>query len=100
MAPPPTSSRRVLERSCTPSTRRASPTGSRTICSTIRTCGASDGACAYEIGEPPMSETLPGAQILCRELIAAGVDVIFGYPGGAIMPFYHALPEYAGLRHI
>jgi len=47
-----------------------------------------------------MSETLTGAQILCRELLAAGVDVIFGYPGGAIMPFYHALPEYPGLRHI
>ena len=47
-----------------------------------------------------MSEMLTGAQILCRELMAAGVDVIFGYPGGAIMPFYHALPEYPGLRHI
>src|SRR5580765_11990 len=47
-----------------------------------------------------MSETFTGAQILCRELLAAGVDVIFGYPGGAIMPFYHALPEYPGLRHI
>jgi acetolactate synthase I/II/III large subunit len=26
--------------------------------------------------------------------------VVFGYPGGAIMPFYHALPEYPDLRHI
>jgi len=49
---------------------------------------------------PPKAEILTGAQILCRELVAAGVDVIFGYPGGAIMPFYHALPEYPGLRHI
>ncbi len=49
---------------------------------------------------PPQPEILTGAQILCRELVAAGVDVIFGYPGGAIMPFYHALPEYEGLRHI
>jgi acetolactate synthase-1/2/3 large subunit len=47
-----------------------------------------------------MSEILTGAQILCRELEAAGIDVIFGYPGGAIMPFYHALPEYPGLRHV
>jgi acetolactate synthase-1/2/3 large subunit len=47
-----------------------------------------------------MTEILTGAQIMCRELTAAGIDVIFGYPGGAIMPFYHALPEYAGLRHI
>src|SRR5438093_5038518 len=29
-----------------------------------------------------------------------GVDVIFGYPGGAIMPFYHALGDHARLRHI
>jgi len=47
-----------------------------------------------------MKEVLTGAQILCRELLAAGVDVIFGYPGGAIMPFYHALPEYPQLRHV
>lgn len=47
-----------------------------------------------------MTETLSGAQMLCRLLEAEGVDVIFGYPGGAIMPFYHALPEYPGLRHI
>ncbi|HMH82621.1 MAG TPA: thiamine pyrophosphate-binding protein, partial [Gemmatimonadales bacterium] len=40
-----------------------------------------------------MSELLTGAEILCRALVDAGVDVIFGYPGGAIMPFYHALPD-------
>ncbi len=47
-----------------------------------------------------MSEMLTGAQILCRTLIDEGVDVLFGYPGGAIMPFYHALPEFAALRHV
>ena len=47
-----------------------------------------------------MSEILSGAHILCRTLVDAGVDVLFGYPGGAIMPFYHALPESPGLRHI
>jgi acetolactate synthase-1/2/3 large subunit len=42
-----------------------------------------------------------GAQILCEALVRQGVDVIFGIPGGAIMPFYHALPEFAGvLRHV
>ncbi|HEX9705341.1 MAG TPA: biosynthetic-type acetolactate synthase large subunit [Gemmatimonadales bacterium] len=48
----------------------------------------------------PMGEMLTGAQIVCRTLVDAGVDVIFGYPGGAIMPFYHALPEYPQLRHV
>jgi acetolactate synthase-1/2/3 large subunit len=47
-----------------------------------------------------MSEVLSGAQILCRTLVESGVEVLFGYPGGAIMPFYHALPEYPRLRHI
>ena len=47
-----------------------------------------------------MTELISGAHILCRTLAEAGVDVLFGYPGGAIMPFYHALPEFPGLRHI
>jgi acetolactate synthase-1/2/3 large subunit len=47
-----------------------------------------------------MTEPLSGAHILCRLLEEQGVDLIFGYPGGAIMPFYHALPESPGLRHI
>jgi acetolactate synthase I/II/III large subunit len=47
-----------------------------------------------------MTETLTGSQILCRALLEQGVDLLFGYPGGAIMPFYHALPEYPGLRHV
>ena len=42
-----------------------------------------------------------GAQIMCEALIREGVDTIFGIPGGAIMPFYFALPEYADrLRHV
>ena len=47
-----------------------------------------------------MSETLSGAEIICRTLVDSGVEVLFGYPGGAIMPFYHALPDYPRLRHI
>ncbi len=47
-----------------------------------------------------MTEMLTGAQILCRTLVEGGVDVIFGYPGGAIMPFYHALGDHPRLRHI
>jgi acetolactate synthase-1/2/3 large subunit len=42
-----------------------------------------------------------GAQIICEALIREGVDTVFGIPGGAIMPFYFALPEYDGrLRHV
>ena len=47
-----------------------------------------------------MSEVVSGAEILCRSLGDAGVEVLFGYPGGAIMPFYHALADHPQLRHI
>ncbi|MDJ0838497.1 MAG: acetolactate synthase 2 catalytic subunit [Acidobacteriota bacterium] len=40
-----------------------------------------------------------GATFLVKALEREGVDVVFGYPGGAIMPFYDALLE-AEFRHI
>ena len=39
------------------------------------------------------------AQWLVRALAAEGVDTLFGYPGGAIMPFYDALYG-SGLKHV
>jgi acetolactate synthase-1/2/3 large subunit len=44
--------------------------------------------------------TKTGAQIICESLIAEGVDVMFGFPGGYILPFYDTLPQYPQLRHI
>jgi len=41
-----------------------------------------------------------GAQILCESLIAEGVDVMFGFPGGVLLPFYDTLPQYPQIRHI
>ncbi len=41
-----------------------------------------------------------GAQILCESLLKEGVDVIFGYPGGQVLPLYHTLTQYPKLRHI
>ena len=43
---------------------------------------------------------LTGAQIVCESLIREGVDVVFGLPGGAILPLYQTMPEYPHLRHI
>ncbi len=43
---------------------------------------------------------LRGAQILCETLIKEGVEVIFGFPGGAVLPLYDTLPQYPQLRHI
>jgi acetolactate synthase-1/2/3 large subunit len=41
-----------------------------------------------------------GAQIICESLIAEGVDVMFGFPGGALLPFYDTIPQYPQIRHI
>ena len=43
---------------------------------------------------------LTGGQIVCESLLKEGVDVIFGLPGGAILPLYQTLPHYPQLRHI
>ena len=41
-----------------------------------------------------------GAHWLAQALVAEGVDTLFGYPGGAIMPFYDALHATPQLRHV
>jgi len=47
------------------------------------------------------TETIPGSEVLIRSLIAEGVDTIFGYPGGAIMPVFDALYDHKDkIRHI
>ena len=43
---------------------------------------------------------LKGSEIICESLLREGAEVIFGYPGGAILPFYDALWSYPQLRHI
>ena len=42
---------------------------------------------------------LKGAQVVCESLMREGVEVIFGYPGGAVIPVYDALVDYP-LRHV
>ncbi len=43
---------------------------------------------------------LPGADIICQCLQREGVEVVFGYPGGAILPTYDALTRYPSLHHV
>ena len=40
-----------------------------------------------------------GAHVLWETLVVEGVEVVFGYPGGAIMPAYDALPEFP-IHHV
>ena len=49
-------------------------------------------------GEESMKKMLSGAQILLEVLEEQGVDVVFGYPGGAVINLYDCLPEYS-CRH-
>ena len=44
-------------------------------------------------------QTLSGSQIIWDTLVHEGVEVVFGYPGGAIMPTYDAMPDYP-IRHV
>lgn len=46
------------------------------------------------------TQSLSGAEIVLRALVDQGVDVVFGYPGGAILPVYDALHQQNSIQHI
>ena len=46
------------------------------------------------------AEQIPGAEIILKALADQGVDVIFGYPGGAVLPIYDAIFKQNQIRHI
>lgn len=51
--------------------------------------------------ENKVTEKIPGSEAIVRCLIEEGTEVLFGYPGGAIMPTYDALFDYEKeLQHI
>lgn len=48
-----------------------------------------------------MSEKITGAEALFKSLLEEGVDLVFGYPGGSIMPVYDKLYDYQDrIKHI
>lgn len=54
-----------------------------------------------EVESKPVQKQLSGSQAVLEALLAEGVDTIFGYPGGAIMPIYDALYDYNDqIKHI
>ena len=65
---------------------------------------ATRSSAAQHIMERPQQEMeareLAGSQILCEALVREGVELLFGYPGGAIMPFYDSLTSYPTLHHV
>ncbi|MFO0124064.1 MAG: thiamine pyrophosphate-binding protein, partial [Inhella sp.] len=49
---------------------------------------------------PSDAPATTGAECLIRGLVALGVDTVFGYPGGAVLPIYDALFGEPRLRHV
>ena len=43
---------------------------------------------------------LTGAQILLECLRAEGVETVFGYPGGVVLPLYDTFVQYPDIRHV
>ena len=54
----------------------------------------------HEEGKTVMSEKMTGAQSLVRSLELAEAEVVFGIPGGAILPAYDPLMDSKSVRHI
>ncbi len=45
-------------------------------------------------------DTISGAEMVVRALLDQGVEVLFGYPGGAVLPIYDALFAEPRLKHV
>ena len=43
---------------------------------------------------------MTGAQMVLESLGREGVDTIFGYPGGVVLPLYDTLPQFPNIKHI
>src|ERR1700738_3070369 len=52
------------------------------------------------VGREITTRTLSGGALACEALLPCGVTTLFGYPGGAALPFYRELARYPGLRHV
>ncbi len=64
------------------------------------TTGSSASASTLRSNEHEEARELSGSHILCEALVREGVELLYGYPGGAIMPFYDALTSYPILHHV
>ena len=51
-------------------------------------------------GETTMTRQMTGAEMVVQALRDQGVDTVFGYPGGAVLPIYDALFQQNDIRHI
>lgn len=47
-----------------------------------------------------LTESKNGSELLLETLASLGIDTVFGYPGGAVLPLYDAIYQFDGIRHI
>ena len=47
-----------------------------------------------------LTESKNGSELLFETLASLGIDTVFGYPGGAVLPLYDAIYQFDGVRHI
>jgi len=47
-----------------------------------------------------MSKTMTGAKMIVQALVDQGVDVVFGYPGGAVLPIYDEIFQQNHIQHV
>jgi acetolactate synthase-1/2/3 large subunit len=71
----------------------------RTMATTEAAATATLGTLETQAVRRAERPVLSGAEIVCRSLEAEGVTTVFGYPGGAVIPLYDALPR-AGFKHV
>jgi acetolactate synthase I/II/III large subunit len=48
----------------------------------------------------PQTPTMTGSEVVLQALVEQGVEVVFGYPGGAVLPIYDAIFKQDRIRHI
>jgi acetolactate synthase-1/2/3 large subunit len=65
-----------------------------------QTTGAKQTTQAIRSPEKEEARELSGSHILCEALVREGVELLYGYPGGTIMPFYDSLTSYPSLHHV
>src|SRR4051795_9801016 len=59
-----------------------------------------DRSTTWNAWSSPVSEEISGAEMVVQALIDQGVEHLFGYPGGAVLPIYDALFQQEKVKHV
>ncbi len=79
---------------------RHAPTGHVPAAGTRASAEVEKARAAMLRDAAPLNRTRIGADVVCEALLRQGANVLFGYPGGVILPLYDVLGDYPALRHV